>query len=706
MPISSFYVQLSDYEIAKRLASGAFGQVSVGHHKTTQLMVAVKGLTCDVSNEDHRRHFEREVQILGTVRHPAILSLHGCTPFVHSPAHLPSILTPFMSRGSLADVLKLHRAGQPPPEWTLTRKMIILLGVASGMMFMHEYRFIHRDLKPANILLDDHFEPKIGDFGLSKFVEPGHSFDQTMSGGTAQFMAPEIFDGGALDFKADVYAFGIVMYMVLTGLEPFDDLKTVYLLGRRVCNGERPPIPRSIPRPFSEMIRACWEGVPRRRPDFKDIVRRLGQEICLERLDLDEFQEYQFRVVPPDLIAPVSDAFRARPRPPPGLALTPLETLSTMADEGNAWAQIQFGKRLTTGNGIEPDFARAADYFKRAADQGNAIGLLKYGNCLRTGTGVPKNELEAAVYYRRAIALNDPAARFRLGKMLRRGVGGVKDVAEAAQLFKAAGDSGHGLALNWYGLMLERGIGVARNIPEAVRCYQLSSDRACPEGMFNLADMFHHGKHVEQNVREAVRLYKLAADAGLPDALYSLYQIWKEGEGDVDPNPALAARAAEEHAGKGQFLGLLAYADVLEHGIGVDRDPTKANRLLVEAHSAKFAADQMTYALQLQRGKGCQQNYEGAIRYYRISAGHGNGAAAYSLGALYRAGKGTPQDFAEALICLRRAADEGHAKAFTALGEMFQQGSGVERDYSEAMRWFRLAELRTKWPRDGWKQLK
>jgi serine/threonine protein kinase len=153
---------------------------------------------CSVSDDRDKHFFEHEVHILATLGHPALLSLQGYTPFVRNPEHLPSIFTPLMPRGSLDDILKLDRLGQATPEWTWTRKMMILLGVALGMMCMHERRVIHRDLKSANILLDENFDRKIGDFGLSKFVEPGRSLYQTMSVGTAQFMAPEIRQGRIL----------------------------------------------------------------------------------------------------------------------------------------------------------------------------------------------------------------------------------------------------------------------------------------------------------------------------------------------------------------------------------------------------------------------------------------------------------------------------------------------------------------------------
>ena len=77
-------------------------------------------------------------------------------------------------------------------EFNFARKLIIIFGVAAGMQYLHHMNIIHRDLKPGNILLNDRYEPYIGDFGFSKFTETKNTMKQSMTGGTPLYMAPEL----------------------------------------------------------------------------------------------------------------------------------------------------------------------------------------------------------------------------------------------------------------------------------------------------------------------------------------------------------------------------------------------------------------------------------------------------------------------------------------------------------------------------------
>ena len=147
------------------------------------------------------------------------------------------------------------------------------------MMVLHSNRVIHRDLKPGNILLDSNYHPSITDFGLSKFLDPENSRNQSMAGiGTLPYIAPEVHDGDEYGRKSDVYSFGILMYEVITGEKAFHDLlKKAY--GRflmKVMSGERPQFPGPIKPGLKKLIEDCWSQDPEKRPDFHTIFHKLS----------------------------------------------------------------------------------------------------------------------------------------------------------------------------------------------------------------------------------------------------------------------------------------------------------------------------------------------------------------------------------------------------------------------------------------------
>jgi TPR repeat protein len=695
-----YYVNLRDYQKVKKLGQGAFGAVYLATQISTGRQVALKELEPDISDERQRISFQREVSILASGRHPALLTLIGCTPFEGDGGRGPCIITPYMSRGSLDQYIKAEQKSQAAATWDRTRKLIILLGVASGMMFMHDNRMIHRDLKPANVLLDEKMEPKVADFGLSKFVQLGQSKYQTMRGGTAQFMAPELYLDEPYDFKVDVYAFGIMMFMVITGLDPFQDITNQVILARKVMNGERPTIPDWVGDSLRELITRCWHTSPDQRPHFNEIVYRLGEEKILEENDIDigPFKGYQVNVTPVEL-QPQTPVRLAQKRKVGGgtivrekrEGLTPIETLRQMADQGDPYACVKYGQKLQKGDGIQADPRAAVAYFQRAADQNDTDGIVWLAKCYQRGIGTNRDIRQAVSLFVKAIERDDPEALDTMGTMLRYANGVNRDQFKAAAFYNKAADAGHVLAQAHYGEMLEEGRGVQEDIAEAVRYYKMSAEQACPEGMFNLADMYHHAKRVPKNLAEAVRLYRLAAQDGIEEASAALCEIYQSGEDEIRPNVEAAAEIAQQSAEREEFLGLVHYAELLESGRGVPRDQAKARQLLAVAHGPRFLTSQNNYGYALEHGKGCQKNPAQAVRYYAIASGHGNMAATYNLATCYEHGVGVPVNMTKALWLYKQAADSGHDSAIFCYAVALRSGDGCKQDHAEALKYFRKA---------------
>jgi serine/threonine protein kinase len=164
----------------------------------------VKTIISGSHDEKHQNMFDREVRIFASVNHPTLLGFRGWVPLGDDCDSQAAILTEFMANGSLQDIIKAKQESKHPPEWNETRTFIALYGTAIGMMVLHSRRIMHRDLKPGNILLNDDFEPKIANFGLSKLVKAGESMMLTSSLGTPHFMAPEMLADESYGFPVDV----------------------------------------------------------------------------------------------------------------------------------------------------------------------------------------------------------------------------------------------------------------------------------------------------------------------------------------------------------------------------------------------------------------------------------------------------------------------------------------------------------------------
>ena len=289
---SHFYKTMEDFsDEGKAIGRGGAGPIRLAKYKETGELVAMKPIRVD-DTEASRKSYEREVEILGNFNHPVLLQLLGCTPFPEEGTFdNPVIMTAYMPKG---DLHKVDTA-----TLTATQKHIILYGIASALMFLHEHRVIHRDIKPGNIFLDDNFEPRIGDFGHAKVCtnEDWKSQSFAQPRGTAEFMAPEIWqDPTCFDFKVDVYAFAMVMYLLVTNQKRVYGDVNFQTVRENAIEGVRPDIDRfeDVPELYKKIVKLCWDDDPHERPEFREIVRDL--EDVPADVDVGAFLDYKRRI--------------------------------------------------------------------------------------------------------------------------------------------------------------------------------------------------------------------------------------------------------------------------------------------------------------------------------------------------------------------------------------------------------------------------
>ncbi|OAY24317.1 LRR receptor-like serine/threonine-protein kinase FEI 2 [Manihot esculenta] len=238
-------------------------------------------------NEGFDRFFERELEILGSIKHRYLVNLRG---YCNSPTS-KLLIYDFLAGGSLDEALH-ERSDQL--DWDA--RLNIIMGAAKGLAYLHHDcspRIIHRDIKSSNILLDANLEARVSDFGLAKLLEDEESHITTIVAGTFGYLAPEYMQSGRATEKTDVYSFGVLVLEVLSGKRPTDasfiekGLNIVGWLNFLVTENRQ----RDIVDPNCEGVQIesldallsiatqCVSSSPEERPTMHRVVQLLESEV-------------------------------------------------------------------------------------------------------------------------------------------------------------------------------------------------------------------------------------------------------------------------------------------------------------------------------------------------------------------------------------------------------------------------------------------
>src|SRR5438093_2391995 len=274
-------VRLGPYEILSALGAGGMGEVYRAHDTKLGRDVALKILP-DIFATDPERlaRFRREAQVLASLNHPHIGAIYG----VEESNGIRALVLELVEGPTLADRIA---QGTIP----LDEALPIARQIADALEAAHEQGVIHRDLKPANIKLRPDGVVKVLDFGLAKLAEapaasgavgvsqsPTITTPAMMTGvgmilGTAPYMSPEQAKGRPADKRSDVWAFGCVLYEMLTARQAFEGEDVQDILSRVL---QREPdwskLPSRLPPRVEEVLRRCLEkDVKNRRRDMGDV---------------------------------------------------------------------------------------------------------------------------------------------------------------------------------------------------------------------------------------------------------------------------------------------------------------------------------------------------------------------------------------------------------------------------------------------------
>jgi B-Raf proto-oncogene serine/threonine-protein kinase len=267
--IEDWEIPVDDIFIGVRIGAGSFGTVYRGHWHGS---VAVKTLNVRIPSPAQIIAFRNEVAVLRKARHVNVLLFMGC---VSKKGQL-AIVTQWCEGSSLYKHLHVNES-----KFELLNVIEIARQTSQGMDYLHAKNIIHRDLKSNNIFLhDDNFTVKIGDFGLatvkSRWTGSGQFKQPT---GSILWMAPEVIrmcDDSPYTFQSDIYAFGIVLYELLSGMLPYCHISNkdqiLFMVGRGYLKPDLNNIRSDTPKALRRLLTDCIKTTRTDRPLFRQVL--------------------------------------------------------------------------------------------------------------------------------------------------------------------------------------------------------------------------------------------------------------------------------------------------------------------------------------------------------------------------------------------------------------------------------------------------
>jgi serine/threonine-protein kinase len=252
------------YRVARLLGVGGMGRVYKGVHPQIGSRVAIKVLSRECSERrDLVDRFFSEARAVNLIRHESIVNV---LDLAHLPDGRPFIIMEYLDGQPLSSAIEAVPHVGPLPLGSVARLVVEVLDALGAA---HATGIVHRDLKPDNLFVAPSGRPKILDFGIAKLLpELGGTYTQTGSLlGTPHYMSPEQASGRPVDYRADIYAMGVILFECVTGTKPFHGDSLFDLLRKQV---DAPPPPPSQLRPgmppaYEQVILAALAKTPEQR---------------------------------------------------------------------------------------------------------------------------------------------------------------------------------------------------------------------------------------------------------------------------------------------------------------------------------------------------------------------------------------------------------------------------------------------------------
>ncbi|KFH66482.1 TKL protein kinase [Podila verticillata NRRL 6337] len=517
---------MSQLLIGSSLGSGAYG--TVFRAQWGSQLVAAKSFFLSQS-DFAQAAIQNEIQVLQKLRHRHIIQFYR----TQEQDGQIYILMDLAENGNLSGVIE---GGELANDWSTKKR--IAHEIARGLEYIHHEGVLHRDLKSANVLLSQHMEVKLADFGLAKVKSMSSSKSGGSFKGTMRWAAPELFFSTPMySAKSDVYALGMVMWEMAAGCtQPFQDHYNNALLAFHVKNGLREELPKDTPSDYCRWVEQCWEKEPDKRPKASEVILvDVVVSVTVASADDDASFIESGTTIAVVESAPYESKWRqvAKKGKPP-VQYGVVQELPLWSDNGDD--SDDSDHPLSNPLNVMLLF--------RAAQRGMSGAQCNLGTAYARGKGVEQSDELAVQWYLKSAAQGFSEAQERLEEMYSQGrsdVLGEDDEAETLrQLRMKADERRDPTAQHCLGRIYEYGrYGVERSFFEAASWYRKVAEQGSRDAQYDLARLCWDGEGVpERSQEEAVLWFRKAAENGHVKAQAFLGGLYAEGNGVEQSNDA------------------------------------------------------------------------------------------------------------------------------------------------------------------------
>lgn len=436
-------------------------------------------------------------------------------------------------KGSLSGVIE---GGELANDWSTKKR--IAHEIARGLEYIHHEGILHRDLKSANVLLSQHMEVKLADFGLAKVKSMSSSKSGGSFKGTMRWAAPELFFSTPMySAKSDMYALGMVMWEMAAGCtQPFQDHYNNALLAFHVKNGLREELPEDTPSDYCRWVEQCWEKEPDKRPNASEVILvDIVVSVTVASADDDvSFIESGTTIAVVESAPYESEWRQVAKKGKPPVQYGVIQELPLWSDNGDD--SDDSDHPLSNPINVMLLF--------RAAQRGMSGAQCNLGTAYARGKGVEQSDELAVQWYLKSAAQGFSEAQERLEEMYSQGrsdVLGEDDEAETLrQLRKKADERKDPTAQHCLGRIYEYGrYGVERSFFEAASWYRKVAQQGSRDAQYDLARLCWDGTGIpERSQEEAVLWFQKAAENGHVKAQAFLGGLYADGNGVEQSNDA------------------------------------------------------------------------------------------------------------------------------------------------------------------------